>query len=210
MDALIFETLSIDQLDTDSDWWRIYDDTFPSTEREPRDVIRKSLRMGIGIAIRGQRSGRTIAIATLHLLRDPPVAFLVYLALDEHARGRGDGGRLFEFAFGVARDATQSGEIRGMVWEVEIPQRAASNVEREQRERRIRFFERHGGQLLTGPYLQPPVDRIAPVPMRLMYRPSDDARIDAPATASLIRAIYFEKYGNVNGIAHDVLGELLT
>lgn len=98
----------------------------------------------------------------------------------------------------------------GLIWEVDPPQAGDDAAERMLRERRVEFFRRQGGALLPQPYLQPPVDGIAPVPMQLMFRPASDGRPPDDETAhAIVRAIYFEKYQAVNQIPEHVLRDLL-
>jgi GNAT superfamily N-acetyltransferase len=212
--AVVFEWVDADTLAGDADWWGLYERAFPSHEREPAAVILRSVVAGAGVALRGRRDGRTRALAMLHMLAEPAVAFLVYLAVDENLRGGGIGTALFEQALaeGVRRVERAGLAPRGMVWEVDIPEQAASPEEADRRRRRIRFFERLGGRLLDTPYRQPPVDGVTPVPMRLMYRGVGDAEaappVDGLPVNELVRAIYFQKYGAMNGIPAAVLEEL--
>jgi hypothetical protein len=79
------------------------------------------------------------------------------------------------------------------------------------RRRRVLFFQRQGGAILSRPYRQPPVNGTEPVPMQLMYRPSRGVTMpDAATVEALVRAMYFEKYGWVNGIPSQTLQGLLT
>ena len=51
---------------------------------------------------------------------------------------------------------------------------------------------------------------IAAVPMRLMFRPTEGEATMRPETVeALVRAIYFDKYGAINGIDRSILDELL-
>ena len=78
-------------------------------------------------------------------------------------------------------------------------------------DRRIRFFEGQGGRPIPRPYKQPPVNGPDAVPMRLMFRPARGSAIPAdPVLEALVRAIYFEKYGAVNGIPAPLLERLLS
>ncbi|MBI4641941.1 MAG: GNAT family N-acetyltransferase [Candidatus Tectomicrobia bacterium] len=209
---ILFECLIPEELANDRSWWEIYDEAFPPNEREPRQVILNSLQNGVGVAVRARHAGRTIGLATMHLLRNPAAVFLVYIALDRHLRGRGSGGLLLEHAWKVgASYLSKQGLIAiGLIWEVEIPALAATEEETLRRERRIAFFRRHGGDILPRPYFQPPVDGIAPVPMHLMYRPAEEGKWPDPEmTEVLVRAIYFEKYRAVNGIPLETLERLL-
>jgi hypothetical protein len=96
-----------------------------------------------------------------------------------------------------------------LIWEVESIDQPAGCEELKNRERRIAFFRRHGGRLLLRPYFQPPVNGPVPVPMSLMYRAAEgDAAPDAVLIDRLVCAIYFEKYGAINGIPSDILHQL--
>ena len=98
----------------------------------------------------------------------------------------------------------------GLIWEIEDPDAAVDELERAERQKRVRFFRCLGGELLARRYMQPPVDGVAPVPMRLMYRPAPGSHLPTePAVEALVRAIYFEKYGDLNGIPVSVLSDLL-
>lgn len=202
-----------DELTADADWWGIYQDAFPTHEREPGEVIVASLRRGVGVAVRGRVEERTVALATLHLLREVPAVFLVYLAVDRAWRSQGFGAPLFDFAWQEGRVGLQRLGLnaRGMIWEVEDPATSANEDERATRSRRLAFFARRGAHLLERPYAQPPLHGGGPVPMRLMYRPAENATVPTPTEAdALVRAAYFEKYGGVNQIPEEVLTELLA
>jgi len=209
MDAkIVFTTLTAADLLSDSSWWGIYDDSFPSAEREPPQVILKSLEMGAGMAVAARSNDHTIAIATTHLLKNPPAVFLVYLATTRKLRGRGCGGELLEYAWktGSQKLSNEGYQATGLIAEVDSPDESDDAEEKHFRERRIAFFARHGVELLSRSYVQPPVDGITTVPMRLIFRPAEGyGTPDSPFTDSLVRAIYFEKYHAVNGIAEESL-----
>jgi hypothetical protein len=205
------ESVTAEELGVDEAWWRIYEDSFPAAERESRDVIVKSIVQGVGMAFRARRLGATIGLATTHLLNDPPAVFLVYLAVAPGERSQGTGGEVLESAWevGVRRLIGQGLQPVGLIWEVDPPNSTAGDA--GARMRRIAFFERHGGKVLDRPYQQPPLDGTTPVPMRLMLRPAVDREVLAAQTVeALVRAMYFEKYGAINGIDQRVLEGLLA
>ncbi len=209
---ILFEYPSPEALAGDRSWWEIYDEAFPANEREPRHVILNSLRKRVGVAVQARQGEQTIGLATVHLLRKPAAVFLVYLAIARHLRGRSLGGLLLEHAWqiGASRLSEQGLTAIGLVWEVDITALAETGDEEHKRERRIAFFHRQGGYILPRPYSQPPVHGIAPVPMRLMYRPAKGTGLPDPAaTEALAQAIYFEKYGAVNGVTTETLDRLL-
>ncbi|MCA1595791.1 MAG: hypothetical protein LC772_05150 [Chloroflexi bacterium] len=196
-------------LSRDDGWWSLYDASFPDCERESPEVILASLRSGMGFALRARNDDETAALAAAHLLLDPAAVFLVYLATAPAEQGRGIGGWMLEQAWLEGQRRLQSRGLRaqGMVWEVEDPALARTEEDRLERERRLQFFERRGGLLLPHHYEQPPVNGIEPVPLRLMVRRGSAS--DTLDSAALIRAIYTEKYGAVNGISGEMLGQLI-
>jgi len=210
---LVFDFPSTETLAADRVLWQLYDSAFPSTEREPRSVILETLRRGDGVVVRARQDSKTIGLAVAHMLRHPPVLFMVYLAVAPELRSRHIGAALFEKLWEEGR-RTYSDEglkAEGMVWEVDIPERATSEQEVKQSRRRIAFFERLGGRLLPAAYFQPPVDGITPVPMHLMFRPADGrSLLDIAAHSALVQSLYFEKYHAANGIPEAVLQHLLN
>ena len=206
---LTFDCPSADDLANDTAFWQLYDSSFPANEREPRSVILESIRNGVGLAVRARVDACTIGFATAHLLREPPILFLVYLTVAPELRSRHIGAALFEEAWtkGTERYSELALGLAGMVWEVEIPERASGQRELQQRRRRIAFFVRLSAQVLPEPYLQPPVDGVASVPMHLMFRPAPGGSL--PDNSALVRAIYFEKYHEANRIPRTVLEDQL-
>ena len=212
-DDIRFDCPSADELAGDKESWRIYEESLPPEEREPSEVILDSLRRSLGAALRARHAGVTIGIATTHLLLDPAAVFLVYLAIDSRYRDAGNGAMLFEYAWSSSEVQLRGRGYNplGLIWEVDDPREAGNPNEELLRRRRIRFFERQGGAILARPYLQPPVNGTEPVPMQLMYRPSKGVTMpDAATIDALVRAIYFEKYGGMNGIPSQTLQSLLT
>jgi len=55
------------ELARDAEWWRLYDQTFPPSSREPAEVILRSLdaNVGVGVALRARAQGKTIGLATV-------------------------------------------------------------------------------------------------------------------------------------------------
>lgn len=199
-------------LESDARFWELYDSAFPSTERDPHEVVRATARQDTGFVVRACLAKQTVGLACVHMLREPAVPFLVYLAVAPEQRSRRLGSALFERAWEAARDryGVLARDPKGFVWEVEIPDAARNERERQERQRRISFFERLGGRICAGSYLQPPIDRITPVPMHLMYRPAEGSPApDERQINDLVRAMYFEKYDALNGIARRTLEDLL-
>lgn len=214
--ACAVESMTVDDLRRDETWWRIYEASFPANERESPEVVLKSVQRGTGMAFRFHCRGTTFGLATTHVLKEPAAVFLVYLAVAPAERKRGAGAALFQYAWQSGSDRLIGLNLQpaGMVWEVDPVPSIGGEVdaaEAEVRRRRIAFFQRCGGQLLPQRYLQPPVDGIAAVPMMLMFLPAEGERSPTPETvADLVKAIYFEKYGAINGIDKSILEELIN
>jgi hypothetical protein len=205
------ECMTAEELRVDETWWRIYEDSLPASEREPREAILLSISREVGMAFRVRRQGVTLGLATTHLLKDPAAVFLVYLAVARGERNLGVGGVLLQGAWesGAVRLRAQGLQPLGMVWEVDPPQLSAGDA--DARQRRIAFFQRNGGQLLERSYLQPPVDGIAAVPMKLMFRSAEgEGTPTAETVDALVRAIYFDKYEAINEIDRSIIEDLLS
>jgi hypothetical protein len=84
---MIVETMDAAALVRDRQWWSIYEESIPVREREPREDILRALQQRRVLVIRARQEERTIGLAMVHLLQDPPAGFLVYLAVDRAARG---------------------------------------------------------------------------------------------------------------------------
>jgi hypothetical protein len=210
--SILIEELRAPELASDETWWAIYEHSFPSREREPREVILRSVERHVGVALRARRAATTIGLATAHLLETTPAVFLVYVATAQQSRGAGGGRALVEelWRLGAARLRANDLDPLGLIWEIEDPDAAADEAERAERQRRIRFFRALGGEMLSRPYIQPPIDGVAPVAMRLMFRPAPGSQLpNEPVVEALVRAMYFEKYGDLNGIPVGVLADLL-
>jgi len=208
----VFSSLTAANLLSDGSWWEIYNEAFPLTEREPPNVIVNIIEKGMGQAFVARSNGETIAIASTHLLKQPPAVFLVYLATKKGLRGQGCGGELLEYAWHTGRrELLDHGySATGLVAEVDAPDQSYDAQERHVRERRMAFFARHGAEALPQIYTQPAVDGTTTVPMRLLFRPAEGPGLpDSTFTDALVRAIYLEKYHAANGISEESLISLL-
>lgn len=207
---LRFHILDEHLLAGDADWWELYAEAFAPEEREPRAVILNGVRAGAALAVSAEHGGRAAGLAVVHLLRNPAAVFLVYLAVAPELRDQGAGSNLLQYALQAGSDALSSNPPCPWVCEVTIPGADAPEEQWVYHQRLLRFYGRHGGQVLAHPYVQPPVDGRTIVPMTLVYGPAPgDPHLGQHETEALIRAIYREKYGAVNGIPDAQLDECL-
>lgn len=211
--GIVIETATPAELRDDAGFWQLYGSSFAGTEREPAEVILHSIEQGPGFTLRARADGRTVGLATGHVLEKPAATFLVYLAVDPAWRSRHLGRALLDAAdrFGAAWLIERGRVTSGIVWEIDDPAADVSPSERNVRQGRLRFFEKLGGRLLQTQYFQPPVDGRNVVSMGLMFRPAAGKDLPAgAATEKLIRAIYFEKYHAINEIGSSILERLLV
>jgi GNAT superfamily N-acetyltransferase len=116
--------------------------------------------------------------------------FLRYFVVDQHVRGQGLGGIMWDQLMARLR---QDGYPL-LVWDVEDPDEPGTDPDEVRiRRRRIAFYQRHGGQLLPiAGYGNPHGDDWTP--MRLMAAPTagpaGDGAASLPETAAVLGAVY--------------------
>jgi len=145
-------------------------ESFPADERdEPEDVIANIVsgrRQGVVV----RDSTAVVGFASLLALAGTDAVLLEYLAVGALDRSRGVGGQLLDR---VVRDLEAAEPRRaGLLLEVEPPASALGD-ERVIRERRIRFYERHGAMVVPGTasYRVPRTHGAGTLPYVLMWRP---------------------------------------
>ena len=209
MDAeVVFDSPERAELERDDSFATLYAASFPPEEQEPLDVISGSLASGVGVVLRARLRNRTIGLATAHLVRQPAIAFMVYLAVSPEMRRHGIGTQLFEALWQTcaARGARDGVAPRAFVWEIDAPHLAPNEAERTRRLRRRQFFSHRGGDVWLETYWQPPVRDTTPVPMVLMGRVAAGAA--RPLNTEVVHGIYREKYQRMNGLDSALLDEL--
>ena len=173
-------------------WWTIYRASFPDLERESERVLLDAVATERSMAAEARQNGGTVGIAATTLLRNPPAVFLSYIATAPGAQGGGIGGALLAYAWSEGAQALAgSGHLDAcLIAEVEKPVLAERPEDVAHRERRVRFFCRHGGIALSRAYYQPPLSGAAAIPLHLIY--FDNGRHgepDADRQDQLVRAI---------------------
>jgi ribosomal protein S18 acetylase RimI-like enzyme len=127
----------------------IYEASFPPEERDDtQSQLTKLYREAKDcyLAVNGEY---LLGLALVSHFTDFPAAYLEYLAVDPAARSAGTGSRILDY---VRHDLANGGrpDVKGIIFEVERPEDAKDNAERELRERRIGFYQRAGAVLVDG------------------------------------------------------------
>lgn len=145
-----------------------------------------------------------IGIAGYGLMLKHQFGYLAYLAIVEGRRSQGHGAWLCEHCFETLRQlscSTHGQDPRLTFWEVRRPDEEISPEEREKRQRRIRFYERLGAQVLPVDYLCPPINEIQPaVRFHLMARTYPPGR---PLSKQDLTDIALAGLVDINGAAPD-------
>jgi hypothetical protein len=199
------------ELRNNDKWWSFYNNCFPSEEREPAEVIYRSIGAG-GLVYQLTDGSQTTGIATVQILNSCATAMLVYFAVDPMIRGMGNGSYFLQLLYDDVEQHFKSLnlEFKGLIWEVEKPELAENSEDEDLRIKRINFFKKNGGVIISEQYIQPPVDGISLVPMILMFRCSrKNQTLLSSETDQYIKSVYFEKYGRINGIDDEALSALL-
>lgn len=122
-------------------------------------------------------------------------AYIAYLAVNRDERGSGIGTALFRSLV----ERWQEARPRPPHWvflEVERPELAASDEDRELRRRRIHFYERFGCRRIHADFQAPPLGPSLPiVPYWILVLPFADADLGEPALRMALIDIYREVYG---------------
>ena len=196
--------LSAEELRLDTAWWEIYKDSFPIAEQDTSEQLLHALRANIAKIGAYQYQGITQAIVVFYPIEcvDFSFVFLNYIAVSSQKRGQGLGRQLLNQLVG------QLGNI--IVWEVEDPDASANFAERTLREQRLRFYLKEGSQLLNCKFIQPPIDGVHYVPMRLMCHIKETSTDIRLFERQIVEAIFFKKYKIINNVDVEILNRLIT
>ncbi|MCW5943205.1 MAG: GNAT family N-acetyltransferase [Fimbriimonadaceae bacterium] len=137
-----------------------------------------------------------LGFAYFELLREARMGYAIYLAVSPERRGRSVGSALLkDVVRRLAEEAEKQGcPCGGVMLEVERVEEAHDEADRIERERRLRFFAKHGARPLTSGYRQPPAQPGFPsVPLNLLWLPMSEARPEP--LAERIRAYYRNGHG---------------
>jgi hypothetical protein len=142
----------------------IYEDSFPPRQRTPFDVLLATPEM-LNLALFERKP------LGFSFCSEPPEAnwlFLEYLAVGREYRSQRVGSVLWD---ALISRLLQSPRLTGVILEIEHPDvPGLSSTEREERHRRLRFYERHGALTLpVTDYVVPDVAGEGTELMQLLY-----------------------------------------
>jgi GNAT superfamily N-acetyltransferase len=175
----------------------IFEEAFPAWEREPFDDLVGREATGIATPVVMMDSGQPAALAVTSRIDSVQWSYLEYFAVAADRRGHGLGGQLWH---AVLQDLTVRDQPGRVVLEVEDPAEVPpGSPERRQRERRIRFYERQGAQLLpVRDYHVPRLDDVTGSYSMLPLWAAVTGDTGPPSRAELFRllpAVYAAGYG---------------
>ena len=172
---------------------RIAEESFPPEEREPCDVLIKSIQEGKGILYTASAGNIIRGFTKLTPLGKTGIYLMEYLAVDKSSRNLGIGGKILQF---IKKDLDATKDA-GIILEVEPPDEATGN-EKEIRQRRIRFYLQNGALLVLdgGTYRMPNLAGEGSLPMHLIWLPIKEGRRipEALTLVQLFTLIFTETY----------------
>jgi ribosomal protein S18 acetylase RimI-like enzyme len=166
----------------------IYEASFPPAEREDFESYARRIAAGARWFFGAFRDDALIGLATFVPNIAPHIHLLEFLAIASEARSGGIGGQLLD-------EATRT-LAADLMLEVESDDECAEE-ERKLRQQRIRFYQRHGAQVVTGlDYRIPRTDGRGTLPMKLMWlSPRGNAVPRGEKLRACIAGIYTQCYG---------------
>lgn len=171
---------------------QIYRDSFPENQRLSLDrVTQRTQENSSQKIIGGFINAQLVLMALLHSLQDSDFILLAYLATDNNYRGQGIGTGFFDYLLDWVNHQHQY-----LILEVEDPDFAPTQDDREYRLNRIKFYRKRGAiELKNVHYLLPPLSGNIPTEMKLLIMPKyPDNYLDGNLVKKLVKQIYQEVY----------------
>ena len=179
---------------------RIAEESFPPEEREPCQTLIKGIQNGRSILYTASAKNTIRGFTKLTPLKKTNIYLMEYLAVETRSRNQGIGGKILQF---IKKDLKTVKGL-GLILEVEPPE-VSSGEEREIRQRRVRFYQRNGAQMVLdgGTYRMPNLAGEGSLPMHLMWLPiKEGVKLPTNLTLSeLFSLIFTETYGGIKNEA---------
>jgi len=167
---------------------KIYEESFPSNERQSIDTIKKRIEKNLYQMFIGRSKDKVVFMALLYPLKNTNFVLLDYMVTDENFRNKGFG---TEFIKKILKEITSN---KNLILEVENP-RYGNN--KEQREKRANFYKRlDAKEMKDVRYILPPLSGNIPTEMILMVLSEyGGGKMDSILVKKLIVQMYKELYG---------------
>jgi ribosomal protein S18 acetylase RimI-like enzyme len=165
----------------------IYEQSFPSNEKQRIEVLRERIQRGQENLIAGVLEGAVVMMALLWPLAGTRFLLLDYLATAPNYRGMRIASHFLDH---IKKDLVSAN--RHLLLEAEDP---AYGNNRTLRAGRVAFYRRNGAKVLKDlRYVLPALDGTHSTEMVLLMLPPPDT-IGSPLVSELISKIYGEVYG---------------
>jgi GNAT superfamily N-acetyltransferase len=165
---------------------KIYEESFPSNERQSTDTIKKRIEKNLYKMLIGRSKDKVVFMTLLYPLKNTDFILLDYMVTDEIFRNKGVGTKFI-------KNILKKISSKYLILEVENP-RYGNN--KEQRERRVNFYKRLGAKEMKDVrYILPPLSGNIPTEMILMVLPEyGRGKMDSSLVKKLIIQMYKELY----------------
>jgi len=165
---------------------KIYEESFPSNERQSIDTIKKRIEKNLYQMFIGRLKDKVVFMALLYQLKNTDFILLDYMVTDENFRNKGIG---TDFIKNILGKITP----KYLILEVENPNYGNN---KEQREKRADFYKRLGAKEMKDVrYILPPLSGNIPTEMVLMVLPEyGGGKMDSSLVKKLIVQMYKELY----------------
>lgn len=185
----------------------IYAYSFPLEEQDPMADLQSELLAsaqknkedkGGLYALGGVVDGELITFCLFHYSALYQLGFISFIAVAREAKGKGYGSWMFQEILNYLRKVPND-SLKGVCWEVNVPDEAGHAAEQEIRNKRIRFYEKNGSKTLSHiDYTAPPITaKLPPVAYLLMYKSLHKKSNDLSPEwqKNILKFIFFEIYG---------------
>lgn len=167
---------------------KIYNDAFPSNERQSVNTVKDRVRQKLYRMFIGYLKNEPVFMALVWPFKNTEFMLLDYMAVKNGYQSKGIGTKFMQNIFDLlgVRD-------KYLILEVENPKHGDN---KEQRERRVKFYKRIGAKELKNVrYLLPPLSGTTPTEMILMIIPNyKNGTISGKLVEKSILQIYRELY----------------
>ena len=183
-------------------WLDLYETAFPPNERVLVSFLLQVLKdKALGRAQKYhlwaalEPHTTLVGMAMVELFPESQAALLWCLAVTPNERSRGWGGKLYQE---ILRQVNSTNTA--MLFEVELPEEAHSDQERQLAQRRIEFYRRQGARVLRGVHYRQYVGQHQPpLPMHVMVHPFQS--MNPQAAFDLARAVFGDWITQVGTLA---------